>query len=67
MVAKICLTIKGRQAERGLVEQEQAGARHQGAGDGQHLLLAARKRAAALGLALFEDREQVEGALRGPP
>ena len=30
-----------REAERWLVEQEQARAAHQGAGDGEHLLLAA--------------------------
>src|SRR2546426_8197336 len=37
-----------RQAERGLVEQDQPRPRHKRAGDGQHLLLAARERAGHL-------------------
>ena len=36
----------GRKAERGLVEQQQAGLGHQAAGDRDHLLLAARERPA---------------------
>ncbi len=47
-----------RQAERRLVEQEQLGASHQRAGDGQHLLLAARQRAAALMLARLEQGKE---------
>ena len=42
-----------REAERGLVEQEQLRPAHQRAGDGEHLLLAARQRAAALVHALL--------------
>src|SRR4029079_16839013 len=53
---------QGSEAERWLIEQEQAGPRHQRAGDRQHLLLAARERAAALGLALVENGEDLEGA-----
>src|SRR4029079_17292605 len=34
---------QGSEAERWLIEQQQAGPRHQGAGDRQHLLLAARE------------------------
>src|SRR5260370_10488668 len=51
------------EAERGLVEQQQARARHERAGNGEHLLLATRKRAAALMQALLEAREQREHAL----
>src|SRR5947207_8472345 len=51
-----------RQSEGGLIEEQQAGARHQSAGYGQHLLLAAGKRPAALALALFEDGKNLEGA-----
>ena len=52
-----------RKAERGLVEQQQARARHQGARDREHLLLAARQRAAALVQPLLQAREQREDAL----
>ena len=52
-----------RQAERRLVEQQEARPAHQRARDREHLLLAARQRAAALALALLEDREQREDAL----
>src|ERR1051326_161066 len=45
------------EAERGLVEQQEARAAHQGAGDRQHLLLAARQRAAALVAPLGETGE----------
>ena len=37
-----------REAERGFIEQQKARAAHQRAGDGEHLLFAARERAAAL-------------------
>jgi hypothetical protein len=46
-----------RQAERRLVEQQEAGPAHQCARDRQHLLLAARQRTAALPLPLLQDRE----------
>ena len=52
-----------REAERGFVEQEQPRPRHQRAADRQHLLLAARQRAAALAEPLLEAREQREHAL----
>src|SRR6266478_2700518 len=48
---------QGGQAERRLVEQEQAGARHERPRDRQHLLLAPRERARLLPAALGEDRE----------
>ena len=49
-----------RQAQRGLVEQQQAWARHQGAADGQHLLFAAGHGAGALVGPLAQAREEVE-------
>ena len=52
-----------RQAERRLVEQQQLRRRHQGAGDRQHLLLAARELAGLLAEALLQDREQRQHAL----
>src|SRR5881396_325020 len=45
------------QAERRLVEDEQARGRHQRATDGDHLLLAARERTHELAAALAQDRE----------
>jgi len=54
----------GRQAERRLVQEEQARSRHEGAADGQHLLLTAAERAGALTFALREDGKQGEGALQ---
>src|SRR5215212_3931554 len=52
-----------RKPERGLIEQQQAGARHQCARDREHLLLAAGERAAALALTLAENWKQYKGAL----
>ncbi|KAI3478981.1 hypothetical protein L1887_59004 [Cichorium endivia] len=52
-----------RQAQRGLVQQQQARAAHQRAADGQHLLLAARHGAGALAGAILEAREQFEDML----
>jgi hypothetical protein len=49
--------------QRGLVEQEQAGAGHQRAGDGQHLLLAPGERSCHLRPALLQAREEREAAL----
>jgi hypothetical protein len=46
-----------RQAERGLVQQEQPRPEHEPAGHGQHLLLAARERASDLSLPLGQNRE----------
>src|SRR5439155_5892343 len=43
-----------RETQRRLVEQQQARLRHQAAGDGEHLLLAARERACGLADALAE-------------
>ncbi len=56
-----------RKAKGGLVEEQEARPRHEGPCDGQHLLLAARKRAAALALALLENGKEGKGALRDPP
>src|SRR5262245_31141114 len=44
-----------RQAERGLVEEDQAWPRHERSRDRQHLLLAARERAGGLALPLGQD------------
>ena len=51
-----------REAERRLVEQQQPRPAHQRARDRQHLLLAARQRAAALRRAFLEAREHREDA-----
>ena len=51
---------KRRQAERGLVEQQEFGRRHHGAADRHHLLLAAAHRARRLGEALAQAREQFQ-------
>ena len=51
-----------REAERRLVEQQEPRPPHQGARDGEHLLLAARQRAAALAEPLGEAWEQFEDA-----
>ena len=60
----------GGEAERGLVEQQQFWARHQGAGDRQHLLLAAGQRACGLPIALAQPRKErkalVEIVAHGP-
>src|SRR3954471_21461823 len=52
-----------RQTERGFIEQEQARTAHQGATDGQHLLLAAGQGSATLGVAFLQPRKQREHAL----
>src|SRR5579872_5259889 len=48
-----------RQAERNLIEDDEARARHQGAADRKHLLLSAGHRDAALYLTLSKDRKQL--------
>ena len=48
------------QPQRRLVEQQDARARHQAAGDGQHLLLAARQQPGATVEALLQAREALE-------
>ncbi len=48
-----------RQAERRLIEQQHPRAGHQGAADGQHLLLAPRQEAGPLARAFGEDREEL--------
>src|SRR5208337_3125469 len=53
-----------REAERRLVEQQEARPAHQRPPDRQHLLLAARQRAATLRRALLEARKQSEDALQ---
>ena len=52
-----------RQAERRLVQKNEPRPAHQRAADRQHLLLATRQCAAALGAAVGEPREQRENAL----
>ena len=52
------------QAHRGLVEQDQAGPRHQRAPDGQHLLLAAREAARPLRRPLRQHGEERVDALQ---
>src|SRR5207247_1831326 len=54
---------RGGQPERRLVEQDEPRPRHQGARDGEHLLLAARERACRLSTALGEEREVGDDAL----
>jgi len=49
-----------REAERGLVQHQETGAAHQRAADGQHLLLAAGQRAAALRDTFLEAGKQRE-------
>ena len=49
------------QPERRLIEQQQFRSPHQGASHRQHLLFAARERAAKLGLAFAQDRKQFVG------
>src|SRR5438067_6640835 len=53
-----------RQAERGLVAEDEPRLAHQAAADREHLLLAARERAGALTLALGEPREKRADALQ---
>src|SRR5690625_4391556 len=53
------------QSKGGIVEHQQARARHQAAGDGDHLLLAAGKRARALVEALRDTREELQHLLQG--
>ena len=50
----------GREAERRLVEHEEARPAHQRAADGEHLTLPAAQGAGPLVAALLENREQVE-------
>ena len=52
-----------RQAERRLVEQQDARLRHQAAGDGQHLLLAAGEKPGAAGQPLAQPRKALEQRL----
>ena len=52
-----------RQAERGLVEQQELGRRHHGAADRHHLLLAAAHGARRLGEAFLQARKQLQHAL----
>src|SRR2546425_1398610 len=54
----------GGEAQGGLVEQDDLGARHDGAPEGQHLLLAARHAPRALVLALGEDGKERVDALQ---
>jgi hypothetical protein len=54
---------EGREAERGLVEHDEARLTHQAARDREHLLLAARQRSGRLSPPLGEAREERIGAL----
>ena len=54
-----------REPERGLVEQEQRRPRHERPADREHLLLAARERAAVLAQPLAQDREEAQHVLVG--
>src|SRR5262245_32265275 len=56
------LNQEGRETERRLVEEQQAGAAHQRAGNREHLLLATGERTAALVQTLTQARKQVEDA-----
>src|SRR6185437_10100594 len=49
-----------------LVHQQEARIAHQGAGDAQHLLLAARERIAAVDAPLGQRREEIIDALERP-
>src|SRR2546421_7601243 len=57
----------GGEAQRGLVEQQDTGSRHQAASDREHLLLATRKRATDLIQTLFDARKQFEDMFLVPP
>ena len=63
MISKIVSTTTGAKTHRRLVEHEQLGAGHQPAAHREHLLLAAGQRAALLGDALLEAREELEDTL----
>ena len=63
IIAKICCDQDRREAQRRLVEEQHPRLGHQRPADGEHLLLAARQRAALLAGALAQPREQVEDAL----
>src|SRR5918997_7153347 len=53
----------GREAHRGLVEEKELGTAHEGAPDGEHLLLAAAHGARLLAGTLLEAGEEVEDAV----
>src|SRR5665213_1165876 len=55
-----------RQAEADLVAEEKPGVRHQCATDGDHLLLAARQRHAALSASVLERRKETIDTLKRP-
>ena len=56
-----------REPERWLIQQEQPGPPHNRAGNGQHLLFPAGKRAAGLAAALGEDGKERENIVHVPP
>ncbi len=62
-MSKISADDLRREPHRGLVEQDHLGARHQGAAERAHLLLAARRVAGDRGAALLEAREIAVDAL----
>jgi hypothetical protein len=63
MILKIVLHELRCQAERRLVQEQQRGTRQERAADGEHLLLAARKRPGPLGETLLQAGKEREHAL----
>ena len=63
MVAKTSATRRGAKAHAGLVEEEDVGVQHEGAGHCEHLLLAAREGAGELFAAFGEAGEDGEHAV----
>ena len=55
-----------RQAFQGLVEEQELWIEHEGAGDGEHLLFAARQMASQIGAALLQARKHVVHLSHGP-
>src|SRR5215470_18101076 len=56
----------GEGEREGLVQEEQVGIAHEGAPDGQHLLLAARQLVGPVAAALTQPREELLHALEAP-
>ena len=63
MIWKICWTRIGERPSDGSSSSSTLGWRHQGPPDGEHLLLAARERAALLAAPLREAREELVDVL----
>jgi hypothetical protein len=58
---------EGGQALRRLVQEQELGVAHQGAGDGEHLLFAAREEPALAVHQLAQLRKEIEHTLHRPP